>query len=188
VSTTAFGAQDRASTTADLRWSNLGGLSTGSLGGWKTSGQINLQAAPPAMPQVRVLHAADAPPVDVYLNNQLTFDGVDFRGVGPRYTGPRLHVELPDRHVDPLWGWHTRWVEHETGGYWDYCDFPLREAGEEVIDAWPMPSPDHYDSPPSQSCARRRVRRLRRWRRRRLHHQHHGLLCGMAQVLIARHR
>jgi hypothetical protein len=48
-------------------------------GGALASGQINLQAAPPAMPQVRVLHAADAPPVEVYLNNQLIFDGVNFR-------------------------------------------------------------------------------------------------------------
>ncbi len=113
--------------------------------------------------------------------------GVDFRGVGPRYTGPRLHAELPGRHVDPLWGWHTRWVEHETGGYWDYCDFPLREAGEEAIDAWPMPSPDHYDyGAAAEACARQAeyavyaggaglaciINTM-------------GFLCGMAQVLIA---
>lgn len=71
--------------------------------------------------------------------------GVDFRGVGARYTGPRLHPELPDRQVDPLWGKRTRWIEHESGGYWDYCDFALRDANEEVISAWPAPSPDDYD-------------------------------------------
>jgi len=71
--------------------------------------------------------------------------GVDFRGVGAPYVGPRLHPELPDRHVDPLWGKRTRWIEHESGGYWDYCDFPLRDADEEALAAWPVPSPDDYD-------------------------------------------
>jgi len=71
--------------------------------------------------------------------------GVDFRGVGAPYTGPRLHLDIPDRRVDPLWGRRTRWIEHESGGYWDYCDFPLRDADEEAIAAWPGPSPDRYD-------------------------------------------
>ncbi len=70
--------------------------------------------------------------------------GVDFRGVGPWYAGPRLHAEIPDRHVDPAYGIRTRWIEHESGGYWDYCDFPLRDATLEEIEAWPMPSPDDY--------------------------------------------
>jgi len=71
--------------------------------------------------------------------------GVDFRGVSAPYTGPRLHEELPNRHVDPCWGVRTRWVEHETGGYWDYCDWPLQNADEETIANWPLPSPDDHD-------------------------------------------
>lgn len=71
--------------------------------------------------------------------------GVDFRSVGAPYTGPRLHPEVPDRHVDPCWGVRTRWIEHESGGYWDYCDFPLRGATLDEVEAWPMPSPDDYD-------------------------------------------
>lgn len=71
--------------------------------------------------------------------------GVDFRGVGAPYTGPRLHAEMPDRDVDPRWGVRTRYIAHETGGYWDYCDFPLRDADEATVAAWPMPSPDDYD-------------------------------------------
>ncbi len=71
--------------------------------------------------------------------------GVDFRSVGAPYVGPRLHPEVPTRHVDPCWGVRTRWIEHESGGYWDYCDFPLKEATLEEIEAWPMPSPDDYD-------------------------------------------
>jgi uroporphyrinogen decarboxylase len=71
--------------------------------------------------------------------------GVDFRYVGAPYTGPRLHPELPDRHVSPEWGIRTRWIEHESGGYWDFCDFPLSEADEETVANWPMPSPDDYN-------------------------------------------
>ena len=71
--------------------------------------------------------------------------GVDFRGVGARYTGPRLHPERPERHVDGCWGWVTRYVEHGSGSYWDFCDFPLTDADEETVARWPMPSPDDYD-------------------------------------------
>jgi uroporphyrinogen decarboxylase len=70
--------------------------------------------------------------------------GVDFRGIGAPYTGPKLHEDVGDVKVDN-WGRHRRWVEHETGGYWDYCDFPLKDADEEAVAAWPMPSPDDYD-------------------------------------------
>jgi len=70
--------------------------------------------------------------------------GVDFRGVNARYAGPRLHEDIGDRKVDD-WGIHRRWIEHDAGGYWDYCDFPLRDADEETIANWPMPSPDDYD-------------------------------------------
>ncbi|MBT3342691.1 MAG: hypothetical protein HN712_26770 [Gemmatimonadetes bacterium] len=71
--------------------------------------------------------------------------GVDFRGVGSIYKGPKLHDEIPDRRVDPLWGRRTRWIEHESGGYWDFCDFPLRDADEAAIAAWPSPSDDDFD-------------------------------------------
>ncbi len=71
--------------------------------------------------------------------------GVDFRGVGASYVGPKLHPDIPDRYVDPTWGIHTRWVEHGSGGYWDYCDFPLQDATLDQVAAWPMPSPDDYD-------------------------------------------
>jgi len=112
--------------------------------------------------------------------------GVDFRGVGAPYIGPRLHPEVPGREVNPLWGWHCRWVEHETGGYWDYCDFPLRDADEETVANWPFPSPDDYDysgvraaceqyggyavsvGDPGLACIINTM----------------GFLCGMEQVLI----
>jgi uroporphyrinogen decarboxylase len=70
--------------------------------------------------------------------------GVDFRGVGAPYTGPKLHADVPGRQVND-WGIRCRWIEHESGGYWDYCDFPLREATAEQVAEWPMPSPDDHD-------------------------------------------
>jgi len=72
--------------------------------------------------------------------------GVDFRWVDAPYAGPRLHEDnVPGRRVDGCWGIRTRRVEHESGEYWDYCDFPLKDADEEMIANWPMPSPDDYD-------------------------------------------
>lgn len=80
--------------------------------------------------------------------------GVDFRSVGARYVGPKLHADVPGRQVDN-WGIHRRWIEHESGGYWDYCDFPLREATVEMVAEWPMPSPDDYDySEVAETCRR----------------------------------
>ncbi len=69
---------------------------------------------------------------------------VDFRSLGAPYVGPPLHEQLPDRRVDN-WGIHRRYVEHPSGGYWDFCDFPLREATVEQIADWPLPSPDDFD-------------------------------------------
>ncbi len=71
--------------------------------------------------------------------------GVDFQWIWVPYVGPRLHPEVPGRRVDPEWGMHTRWVEHPAGGYWDFCDFPLREASAEEVAKWPMPSPNDHD-------------------------------------------
>ena len=82
--------------------------------------------------------------------------GVDFRSARARYIGPRLHEDIPERGVKvDNWGIHRRWVEHGSGGYWDYCDFPLTEADEETILNWPMPSPDDHD----YSCVAEHCRR-----------------------------
>jgi uroporphyrinogen decarboxylase len=70
--------------------------------------------------------------------------GVDFRHVGAPYNGPRLHAEEGDVKVD-CWGIHRRWVEHSSGGYWDYCHWPLATAGLDEVEAWPMPAPDGFD-------------------------------------------
>jgi uroporphyrinogen decarboxylase len=83
---------------------------------------------------------------------------VDFRTVGTPYKGPRLHADIPERGISvDAWGIHRRWVEHETGGYWDYCEWPLRQASLEEVEAWPMPHPDDFDySGIRQACERQR--------------------------------
>ncbi len=70
---------------------------------------------------------------------------VDFRELRLPYIGKTLHQTKLNRKVDPQWGIICRWVEHEHGGYWDYCDFPLQDLDIEQVESWPMPSPDDYN-------------------------------------------
>lgn len=71
--------------------------------------------------------------------------GVDFRGIRAPYVGKPLHAPRENRSVDPQMGYVMRWVEHESGGYNDYCDFPLEYADYDTVAAWPLPNPDDYD-------------------------------------------
>lgn len=71
--------------------------------------------------------------------------GVDYRGVGAPYNGPMLFKTLPNRETNPVDGFNMRWIEHQTGGYWDFCDFPLANANDETIENFPVPNPDHFD-------------------------------------------
>ncbi len=71
--------------------------------------------------------------------------GVDYRGIGAPYTGPELFKAPPNRRVNQMEGCIMRWVEHESGGYWDFCDFPLKDAEDEDFDAFPVPDPDNFD-------------------------------------------
>ena len=79
----------------------------------------------------------------------------DFRGIWPSYRGPRLHAEIPDRQVDAVWGYRRMWIEHQSGGYWDYCDYPLAGSPAETFDRWPMPSPDDFDYSGVQAACRK---------------------------------
>ena len=81
--------------------------------------------------------------------------GVDYLGVFAPYTGKPLFEPLPDRAVDPLDGFRMRWVEHDTGGYWDFCDFPLRDATDEMFDRYPVPNPDDFDYEAARELAKR---------------------------------
>jgi hypothetical protein len=70
---------------------------------------------------------------------------VDTRVISAPYVGSHLHAEIEGLQVDPLWGIRTRWIENESGGYWDFCDFPLQVATLEDVEHWPMPSPNDFD-------------------------------------------
>ena len=85
--------------------------------------------------------------------------GTDFRGVGAPYAGPRLHQDIPERGVKvDDWGIRRRWVEHASGGYWDYCEFPLKDADEQMVANWPMPAPDDHDYSGIREACRRHER------------------------------
>lgn len=71
--------------------------------------------------------------------------GVDYRNINANYKGPMLFKQLPDRKTDPIDGFNMRWIEHKTGGYWDFCDFPLAGAEDEVIESFPVPNPEDFD-------------------------------------------
>ena len=71
--------------------------------------------------------------------------GVDYRTAWPRYTGPLIYPEIEGCDVNPEYGYYTRWVENESGGYQDFCNFPLQDADEEKIRAFPVPNPDNFD-------------------------------------------
>ena len=112
--------------------------------------------------------------------------GVDFRHVEAPYRGKRLHAEVKDRGVNEQWGIRTRWIEHPSGGYWDYCDFPLRDADLDTVAKWPMPDPADFDyGAVVESCKRNAAFAI---------HAGHGgwgdiinmtgMLRGMEQVLV----
>jgi uroporphyrinogen decarboxylase len=70
---------------------------------------------------------------------------VDFRSVDAPYRGRPLFPDRPDRRVDPALGFVTRYVTNESGGYWDFCDFPLQNAQPETIATFPIADPDDFD-------------------------------------------
>lgn len=70
---------------------------------------------------------------------------VDFRGLGAAYAGPSLFPERPDRMINPVFGFVTRYVENQSGGYWDFCDYPLEGAEPETIATFPIADPDDFD-------------------------------------------
>lgn len=71
--------------------------------------------------------------------------GVDYRPVEAAYIGKPLFPVPPNRVVNQLEGCIMRWVEHASGGYWDFCDFPLKDATDEMFDQFPVPNPDDFD-------------------------------------------
>ncbi len=71
--------------------------------------------------------------------------GVDYHGIGASYTGPLLYPEKPGLQVGLLDGSYSRYVKHDTGGYWENCEFPLMGASDEMLDSFPVPDPDDFN-------------------------------------------
>ncbi len=71
--------------------------------------------------------------------------GVDFRAIAAPYTGPALFEPVPGLATDPVYGFRTRWVANGSGGYDDFCAFPLQDADPETIAGFPVPDPDDFD-------------------------------------------
>ena len=77
--------------------------------------------------------------------NLLMALGVDYRPIAAPYIGKELFKAPKDRIVDQLEGCIMRWVENGSGGYWDFCDFPLQNATDEMFENFPVPNPDDFD-------------------------------------------
>ena len=71
--------------------------------------------------------------------------GVDYLGVNAKYIGKPIFDDMPDRQRNPETGSVTKYIENDFGGYWDFCDFPLKDATDEQIYDYPCTSPDDYD-------------------------------------------
>ena len=71
--------------------------------------------------------------------------GVDYAGAGPQYVGKQIYPEIPGRIRNAENGAVMRYIENEYGAYYDYCDFPLKDADSEMIANYPFPDPDDYD-------------------------------------------
>jgi len=71
--------------------------------------------------------------------------GVDFRAIYAPYKGKKLFPEKEGMIVNDVYGFYSKWIEHETGGYWDFAYFPIQGADDETIASFPVPDPDDFD-------------------------------------------
>lgn len=71
--------------------------------------------------------------------------GVDFRMAWVNYKGPAVFEHKEGLRVDPIIGAYTKWVEHDTGGYWEAGCYPLMGAEPEIIAHYPVVDPDCFD-------------------------------------------
>ncbi|MCL2776242.1 MAG: hypothetical protein FWD71_23315 [Oscillospiraceae bacterium] len=71
--------------------------------------------------------------------------GADFRGVGAPYAGKLLFTQIEGLSVDPVYGFYTKLIYNESGYYYDFCNFPLKDADDETIANFPVPNPDDFD-------------------------------------------
>lgn len=83
--------------------------------------------------------------------------GIDSIGVRINYIGPKIYEEIPGRNRSGEHGAITKYVENPYGGYWDYCDFPLLDADDEMIYNYPYPDADDYDYDASKEYIKQMV-------------------------------
>jgi hypothetical protein len=70
---------------------------------------------------------------------------IDFRRVNPPYIGKSQHRDLPDRKVTKDFGIRLKYIENQSGSFWEPCDFPLANATLQEAENWFMAPPDDYD-------------------------------------------
>ena len=80
-----------------------------------------------------------------YFEDFLRALGVDSRMIEPRYIGKLLYKEIPGLRVDPVYGFYSRWVKNQYGGYNDFCNYPLQNVDDDIIEEYSFPSPDDFD-------------------------------------------
>ena len=78
---------------------------------------------------------------------------VDFRCIWPPFKGENKFKQIKGLSVDPVYGFYTKWIENEYGGYQDFCNFPLQNADSEAIYNFHVPSPDEFDYSEIEHCA-----------------------------------
>lgn len=78
-------------------------------------------------------------------NGMLDALDIDFRIIRPGYIGKKLFPDKEGMIVEPVYGFYAKWIEHSSGGYWDYCYFPLKDAESEVIANYPVADPNDFD-------------------------------------------
>lgn len=72
--------------------------------------------------------------------------GVDYREAGASFIGENRFPVLEGRKTDPVYGYHMRWAANDSGGYWDFCDFPLKDAQDETIANFYVPGLENFST------------------------------------------
>jgi len=71
--------------------------------------------------------------------------GTDYRSANVKYNGPNLFKAVDGCNTDPVYGFYTRWVENQYGGYMDFCNYPLKNVSDDEIASFPVVNADDYD-------------------------------------------
>jgi uroporphyrinogen decarboxylase len=71
--------------------------------------------------------------------------GIDFRWVGPRYTGPELQISETEKKDH--WGIEWQFTKFSnSAGYWNEKSFPMEGIeSEEEVAKWPLPDLEWWD-------------------------------------------